>query len=519
VLCSDKTGTLTEGEVRVASLWNPWQANLHTLAELACLNAAFETGLRSPLDRAILQLPEQAGTAAWEKLDELPFDFLRRCVSVVVRHPDGRRLLVTKGAPESVLAVCRAGLTRDGLYPLGDQERAEASVAFAEESRRGHRSLAVAYREVADQPGYTPADEANLIFAGLISFEDPPLPGVSDTIAALARQHVTLKILTGDDPLIARRVCEQVGFSIDRLITGPELDQISDPALGAIAEQVSLFARLTPAQKNRVILALKRRGHVVGFLGDGINDAPSLHAADVGISVAGAVAVARDAADIILLEKRLAVLQDGIIEGRRSFGNIMKFIMMATSSNFGNMFSMAGATLVLPFLPLLPVQILLNNLLYDLSQLTIPSDAVDTELTATPKKWNMRLVRDFMLVFGPISSLFDYVTFGALWFLFRAQPDLFRTGWFVESLATQMLVVYVIRTMRAPWRSRPSTALLASTFVALAVGIILPLTPLAAYLGFAAPPWLFYPFLVGVVAVYLALVEAAKRWFYRRHTL
>jgi Mg2+-importing ATPase len=519
VLCSDKTGTLTAGEVQIAGLRNPWQTDTHPLAELACLNAAFETGLSSPLDRAILQLPELAGTAAWEKLDELPFDYLRRRVSVVARHPDGRRLLVTKGAPESVLAVCRTGLAAEGMRQLGDRERVEVTAAFAEESGRGHRSLAVAYREVGDQPGYTPADEANLTFAGLISFEDPPLPGVADTIAALAGLHVTLKILTGDDPLIARRVCEQVGFALDRVMTGPELDQISDPALGAIAEQVSLFARLTPAQKNRVILALKRRGHVVGFLGDGINDAPSLHAADVGISVAGAVDVARDAADIILLEKRLAVLHDGIIEGRRSFGNIMKFIMMATSSNFGNMVSMAGATLVLPFLPLLPVQILLNNLLYDLSQLTIPGDAVDPELTATPKQWNMHLVRDFMLVFGPISSLFDYATFGALWFIFHAQPELFRTGWFVESLATQMLVIYVIRTMRAPWRSRPSPALLTSTLLALAAGVVLPLTPLASELGFAAPPLLLYPFLFGVVLVYLALAEAAKRWFYRRHAL
>jgi Mg2+-importing ATPase len=518
-LCSDKTGTLTEGTVRVVALTNPWRHDTGRLAELACVNAAFETGLRSPLDLAILGLPEQPSIAAWEKLDERPFDFVRRRVSVLARHSDGRRLLVTKGSPESVLDVCDYRLTDAGVRPMDAEDRSGALEAFAAESRLGHRSLAVAYREETCQPVTTDVDETGLVFAGLISFEDPPLPGVTETLAALQQQGVNLKILTGDDPLIAERVCAQVGLAINRVVTGPDVDQLSDPALGAVAEQVRLFARLTPAQKVRVILALKQRGHVVGFLGDGINDAPSLHAADVGISVAGAVDVAREAADIILLEKRLAVLLDGITEGRKSFGNIMKFIMMATSSNFGNMFSMAGATLVLPFLPLLPVQILLNNLLYDLSQLTIPSDAVDTELTATPKQWNMRLVRDFMLVFGPISSLFDYVTFGALWFIFHAQPDLFRAGWFVESLATQTLVIYVIRTVRAPWRSRPSPALVVSTLAALALGVLLPLTPAATALGFARPPVAIYPFLVGVVVIYLALVEFAKRLFFRHHSL
>lgn len=519
VLCSDKTGTLTEGEVKVADLDSPWGASEQRIAELACLNSAFATALASPLDRAILQLPEHTRISGAVKLGELPFDFVRRRVSVLVRTGDGCALLLTKGSPESVIEVCTRRLTESGTQPLDGASRQEAQAAFVRESEQGHRSLAVAFREIADPQAPDALSEEDLTYAGLVSFEDPPQPGVAETVLALARKDVALKILTGDDPVIAQRVCDSVGLVVSRVVTGQEVDRLSDPALGAVAEKAEVFARLTPEQKHRVLLALKHRGHVVGYLGDGINDAPSLHAADVGISVAGAVDVARDAADIILLEKSLSALLDGITEGRRSFGNIMKYIMMATSSNFGNMFSMAGATLFLPFLPLLPVQILLNNLLYDLSQLTIPSDAVDEELTLTPKKWNMHLVRDFMLVFGPISSVFDFVTFGALWFFFRAQPELFRTGWFVESLATQTLVIFVIRTMRAPWKSRPRWSLVASVTAILCIGIGVPFSPLAADLGFAVPPLAFYPFLLVVVLVYLALVEMAKRFFYRRHSL
>ncbi len=519
VLCSDKTGTLTRGNVQVAKVVDPLGGATSDVARLAAVNASFETGFTNALDLAICQLPEAAAAASYVKLDELPFDFVRRRSSVVARAPDGRVLLITKGAPESVLAASGFHQNAGGVVPLTDANRIAIEAAFHDQSAAGYRSLAVAYRDVGERSGYSPDDESALVFAGLLSFEDPPLDDVAATIEGLRQDGIALKILTGDDPVIATHVCGQVGLAIDRVVTGPEVDQLTDPALGAVADEVTLFARLTPIQKNRIIRALKARGHVVGFMGDGINDAPSLHSADVGISVAGAVDVAREAAEIILLESSLAVLRDGIVEGRKSFGNIMKYIMMGTSSNFGNMFSMAGATIFLPFLPLLSVQILLNNLLYDLSQLMLPTDQVDPELVNRPKKWDMRLVRDFMLVFGPISSVFDYLTFGVLWFVYRAQPELFRTGWFVESLATQVLVIYVIRTIRPPWLSRPSRGLIVSTLAVLAVGLLLPLTPINHLLGFAAPPPLYYLFLVVAVATYLLLVEVAKRWFFRHHTL
>lgn len=519
VLCSDKTGTLTRGTVQVDRLVCPLGSDESRLAELAFLNASFETGLLNPLDRAIHALPRPRSADEMTKVDELPFDFVRRRSSVVLRQPDGTTILATKGAPESVLAVCAFVETGEGVRHLGEAESAAIQAAFQEESRRGSRSLAVAYRSVDPTTTCEPSDEAGLTFVGLISFEDPPLADVAVTITGLKSDGISLKILTGDDPIIAKHVCDEVGLDVERVVTGPEIDDLSDTALGSVAESTTLFARLTPIQKNRVIAALKARGHVVGFLGDGINDAPSLHAADVGISVADATDVAREAAEIILLDSSLAVLRDGIVEGRRSFGNIMKYIMMGTSSNFGNMFSMAGATIFLPFLPLLPVQILLNNLLYDVSQITLPSDHVDIELTNRPKKWDMRLIRDFMLLFGPISSVFDYLTFGLLWLVYHAAPEVFHTGWFLESLATQTLVIYVIRTTRTPWKSRPSRGLVISTLGVLALGLVLPATPLASDLGFVGLPLGFYGFLLLAVVTYLALVEIAKRWFFRHHAL
>lgn len=518
ILCSDKTGTLTAGKVRVARIIAPFGGDPTRIGTLAYLNAAFETGLVNALDEAVRALPRPPDADRLTKLDELPFDFVRRRSSVVLREPTGRTLLITKGAPESVLQACSSVESHGEIRLLDEAACATITDAFRGQSEAGFRSLAVAYREVSDALAYAPSDERDLVFIGLVSFEDPPLADVAETIAGLKSDGITLKILTGDDPLIARHVCGAVGLAVEKVITGPDVDRLTDPALGAVAEETTLFARLTPAQKNRVLAALKARGHVVGFLGDGINDAPSLHAADVGISVSGASDVAREAAEIILLEPSLAVLRDGIVEGRKSYGNIQKYVMMGTSSNFGNMFSMAGATLFLPFLPLLPIQILLNNLLYDLSQVMLPSDDVDPELTARPKKWDVRLVRDFMVFFGPISSIFDYLTFGVLWLVYHATPELFRTGWFVESLATQILVVYVIRTARPPWKSRPSRGLVLSTVGALAVGLILPLTPLATALGFIVPPPLFYAFLIAAVAIYLTLVEVGKRRFFDRHS-
>jgi Mg2+-importing ATPase len=519
ILCSDKTGTLTQGKVEVASIVNPLSSDASRARELAQVNSALESGLRNALDDAIRRQAPVEALAGYEKIDELPFDFIRRRESVIAKDPHGQLLLITKGSPESVIALCIAVEVDGRVRFCSDDDRAKINAAFHGLSEGGYRSLGVAYRTLAPDEQCATESERDLIFVGLVGFEDPPLEDAAKTIEALRQQGVRLIVLTGDDPIIAHHVCQTVGLGVGRTVTGPEVDLLTDPALGAVAEEVSLFARLTPAQKNRIIGALKARGHVVGYMGDGINDAPSLHSADVGISVSGAVDVAREAAEVILLESSLAVLLDGIVEGRKSFGNIQKYIMMGTSSNFGNMFSMAGATIVLPFLPLLPVQILLNNLLYDLSQIMLPSDEVDPELTAKGKRWNMGLVRDFMLVFGPISSLFDFLTFGFLWFAFNAQRELFRTGWFVESLATQVLVIYVIRTMRPPWRSRPSRGLVIGTVSALIVGIVLPMTSAKEYLGFATLPAVFYLYLIGATIAYLWIVENAKRWFFRHHTL
>jgi Mg2+-importing ATPase len=340
---------------------------------------------------------------------------------------------------------------------------------------------------------------------------------VRETVAALHADGIAVKIITGDNELVTQRICEQVGLDAHEIVLGEAVEGMSDPALAAVAERTQVFARVSPMQKNRIILALRSRGHVIGCIGDGINDAPALRTADVGISVDTAVDVARDAADIILLEKRLDVLHDGVVEGRRSFGNIMKYVLMGTSSNFGNMLSMAAASLFLPFLPMLPLQILLNNFLYDLSQLPIPSDRVDATYTLKPKRWNVAFIRRYMLVIGPLSSVYDFLTFAVMLGVFHADERLFRTGWFVESLATQTLVIFVIRTAGRPWQSRPSAGLTCGVCACVATGAIIPFTPLAPWLGFTPLPPLFFAILVLMVVTYLGLVEVVKRWFYRRY--
>ncbi|HKF63354.1 MAG TPA: magnesium-translocating P-type ATPase, partial [Dongiaceae bacterium] len=467
VLCTDKTGTLTEAKIRlVRHIAISGEESRHVL-ELAWLNSHFETGLRSPLDAAILERGGVDGSG-WTKLDEVPFDFERRRVSVLVQK-EGRRLLVVKGAPEDVLRLSRQyeapgdGGLEGGLRALDADAQAKAGALFEALGSEGFRVLGIAWREVGpDQDHAGIGDERELIFAGFAAFLDPPKQGVEAALEALARSGIGVKILTGDNERVTRHLCEALAIPVAGLLTGSELSALSEEALGARIEGVNLFCRVTPAQKNRIILALKRRGHVVGFMGDGINDAPSLHTADVGISVDTAVDVAKDAAAIILLERDLSVLGHGVREGRRTFGNVMKYVMMGTSSNFGNMFSMAGASLILPFLPMLPVQILLNNLLYDLSEMPIPMDEVDPEAMEAPPHWDVGFIRNFMLVLGPVSSLFDFLTFGLLLLVFGAGPALFQTGWFIESLATQVLVIFVIRTRRNPLQSRPSPYLAAA---------------------------------------------------------
>jgi Mg2+-importing ATPase len=515
ILCSDKTGTLTVGEISVARHVNVRGEDDDAVIRLAALNSAFQTGLKSPMDEAILR-HEHPVVAGYRLSDEIPFDFQRRRVSVVVED-GGERLLVTKGAPESVLSACEA-LELEGVStPLDAQARAGAEALFHRLSSEGYRVLAVAYRAVPAQPAYAVADERGLRLVGFAAFLDPPREGVRETVAALHADGITVKIITGDNELVTQRICEQVGLDADEIVLGEAVEGMSDPALAAVAERTQVFARVSPMQKSRIILALRSRGHVIGCIGDGINDAPALRTADVGISVDSAVDVARDAADIILLEKRLDVLHDGVVEGRRSFGNIMKYVLMGTSSNFGNMLSMAAASLFLPFLPMLPLQILLNNFLYDLSQVPIPSDRVDATYTLKPKRWNVAFIRRYMLVIGPLSSVYDFLTFAVMLGVFHADERLFRTGWFVESLATQTLVIFVIRTAGRPWESRPGAGLACGVCACVVTGAIIPFTPLAPWLGFTPLPPLFFAILVLMVVTYLGLVEVVKRWFYRRH--
>jgi len=514
VLFSDKTGTLTSGEMVLDRHLDPLgQVSERPLA-LAYVNSSYQTGIKSPLDGAILK----RGAAAingYRKIDEIPFDFERRRLSVVVENGGGR-LLITKGAPEGVIARCTAYETDRGSARLDEAMRARCEATYRDLSAHGSRVLAVAYARVPPQAVYSADDERELVLAGFVAFFDPPMEGVAETLHALRRDGVVVKILTGDNELVAQHVCGQVGLDSARIVAGDQIERMTDSALAAVAEQTTVFARVSPAQKNRIILALKSRNHVVGFLGDGINDAPSIHTADVGVSVATAVDVAKDAADIILLERNLNVLHTGILEGRRAFGNVMKYLLMGTSSNFGNMFSMAGAFLFLPFLPMLPTQILLNNFLYDLAQVTIPTDNVDEAFIRTPQRWDIGIIQRFMVVIGPISSIYDFLTFGVLLWVFRASEALFQTGWFVESLATQTLVLFVIRTAGNPLRSRPSLPLAVTTVLVVLIGVVLPFTPLAATLGFVPLPGAYFVFLGGVTITYLALVELVKRRLMRK---
>ena len=516
VLCTDKTGTLTEARIRLERHVDAAGQDQPGVLALAYLNSYFESGLKSPLDDAILA-HEDIDVSDWRKIDEVPFDFERRRVSVLVQRVLARRLVV-KGAPEDIVRLCTHYQDRTGsTVALDASARQQIDSLFDSLGEEGFRVLGIAWRDVPiDHPHAVVSDESELVFAGFAAFLDPPKASAAQALKALTASGVAVKIVTGDNERVTRHVCLQLGVVIEGVLTGTELAAMNDDALRARVQGVNLFCRVNPSQKNRIILALKARGHVVGYLGDGINDAPSLHTADVGISVEGAVDVAKQAAAMILLENDLMVLQRGILEGRRTFGNVMKYIMMATSSNFGNMFSMAAATLFLPFLPMLPLQILLNNLLYDVSEITLPLDNVDREDLASPKRWDMGFIRNFMLTIGPISSLFDFLTFYLLISLFDAQESLFRTGWFVESIATQVLVIFVIRTRRNPLRSHPNPWLVRTSLGVVGLAMLLPFTPLAPYLGFAPLPLSFFALLGALLAAYLLAVEGGKQWFYRR---
>jgi P-type Mg2+ transporter len=517
VLCTDKTGTLTEGAITLVRHVDPDGREDEQVLFFALLNATHQTGLRSPLDEAILR-HEHGDLPRYAKVDEIPFDFERRRLSVVVRG-EGRVLLIAKGAPESVFDVCAEVEQRGARRPLDALARERCNATFTALSEDGYRVLGLAYRDVSDEhkTHYSSGDERELVFLGFAAFLDPPKKSATATLHALVRDSVEVKVLTGDSEIVTRKICAEVGLKVRGVITGDELERVSYDALPQVVQHHTVFARVSPDQKRQIIAALQRSGHAIGYLGDGINDAPSLRAADVGLSVDSAVDVAREAADLILLRKSLHVVHDGIIEGRRTFGNVMKYILMGTSSNFGNMFSMAGASLLLPFLPMLPSQILLNNLLYDLSQVTIPGDRVDLDYLQKPKKWNVALIRRYMIWMGLVSSVFDFLTFGVLLWVFKAGAELFRTGWFIESLATQTLVILLIRTRKAPWRSRPSRALLLSTLACVATGTLLPFTPLAGLLGFVRPPLTLLAVIALMLTIYLGMAELMKRLLYRGH--
>jgi Mg2+-importing ATPase len=456
----------------------------------------------------------------YAKVDEIPFDFNRKRLSVVVRRGD-EHLLVTKGEAESVLATCKTVMIGGSPQSFDESRRAEAEAVFKELSARGYRTLGVAVLRVEKQDAYTPSSEKDMTLVGFAAFMDPPKMDVFPVLEALKQNGISVVIMTGDNQYVTQKVAHDVGLRTDRILTGNQVDMADDAALVYQAENGAIFARMSPEQKNRVILALKARGHVVGYIGDGINDAPSLHTADVGISVMNGVEVAKDAAKIILLEKDLAVLNDGVNEGRRSFANIMKYIIMGTSSNFGNMFSMAAASLFLPFLPMLPTQILLNNFLYDISQISIPGDNVDPALLHRPKRWQIGFIRQFMMIIGPISSIYDFLTFGILLWVFHASTNapLFRTGWFVESLATQTLVVFVIRTAASPLKHRPSQPLLISVLAVVTIAAVLPYTAVGRLLRFTPLPVSLLGTIAFLTVTYLLLVQAVKFWFYRRHAL
>jgi P-type Mg2+ transporter len=521
VLCTDKTGTLTEARIDLVGVVDGLGAVSPGAFTYAYINSRFESGMKSPLDEAILAA-HQAGAplvdlALWRKIDEVPFDFERRRVSILAETV-GKRLLVVKGAPEEILRLSSRYETAAGtVLPLDDAARQTIQATFDRLSAAGQRLLAIATHVApADHDSAALTDETDLIFAGFAIFLDPPKPTAATAIGELAAAGVAVKVLTGDNEQVTRHVFGELGLPVLGILTGDDLNRLSQEALLARLPKVNLFCRVNPQQKLRIILALKRLGHIVGFMGDGINDAPALHAADVGISVDSAADVAREAADLILLEHDLSVVRQAVLAGRGTVQNVAKYILMSSSSNFGNMFSMAAAALFLPFLPMLPVQVLLNNLIYEVSQITIPFDTVDTEALAAPTRWNNGLVERFMLVFGPLSSVFDFLTFYVLFHLFDAGEQLFQTGWFVESLATQILVVFAIRTRRHIFASRPRGLLVVVALGLAALAMTLPFTPLAAWFGFVPLPPLYFAYLAAAVISYLALVELAKRVFYRR---
>lgn len=519
VLCTDKTGTLSEGVVRLEGALDPQGEPADQVLLFAHLNAALQTGLNNALDEAIVGEAKAKGQdiAAYRKLAEIPYDFERKRLSIAVQTPEGQASLITKGALEPVLEACTHQQQGEQIFALDDIHRAQLEALFEQWSRQGYRVLGVATRALLADELNTPMHpdlEHALCFQGFLRFFDPPKPGVQQTIAELSRMGVELKILTGDNRFVAQHLAEQVGIKNQGVITGSELATMHEDALWHHAPRTSLFVELDPQQKERIILALKKTGHVVGYLGDGINDAPALYAADVGISVDSAVDVAKEAADLVLLEHDLEVLKEGIEKGRKTFANTLKYVFTTTSANFGNMISMAVASIGLPFLPLLAKQILLNNFLSDFPSMAIARDTVDPEWTQQPRRWDVAFIRRFMIVFGLISSAFDFLTFAVLLWLFRAGPELFRTAWFVESLLSELVITLIVRTRRPLFHSRPATVLWLSCLGVALVAFALPYLPFNHFLGFVALPWQVAGALTLITLLYALASEYAKRRFY-----
>ena len=532
ILCTDKTGTLTQDAVVLERHVGITGLESQDVLTYAYLNSYFQTGLRNLIDRAVLERADLDAEHGCRLVDELPFDFQRRRMSVVVDY-EGDHVLICKGAVEEIYSCCNRYQVGDEVFELLDVIRADLFEEVEDLNSQGFRVLGIAYREFPrEQTTFTTADESQLVLLGYIAFFDPPKDSAESALKLLTGAGVKLKVLTGDNGLVTRKVCQDVGLPVERIVTGTELAQLPPEQLVRVAQDVDVFVKLSPVQKEQIVQALQRSNHVVGFMGDGINDAPALKAADVGISVDSAVDVAKEAADIVLLEKSLLVLEEGIIEGRKVFANITKYIRMGASSNFGNMFSVVGASYLLPFLPMQPIQILTNNLLYDFSQTGIPSDHVDEELVARPLKWNISNIKRFMVFIGPISSIFDYATFALMWFFFRCSlfadasvgagqrlhlASLFQTGWFVESLLTQTLIVHIIRTRRIPFiESRASLPMILTTLAVMGIGAWLPYSPFAGALGMVPLPPVYWAWIGSFLLTYAVMTHLVKTWFMKR---
>ena len=530
VLCTDKTGTLTQDKIALERQTDVFGNPSDEVLKFAFLNSHYQTGLKNLLDRAVLEhveLQTELKLAQdYRKVDEIPFDFERRRMSVIVSERDDHHELICKGAVEEMLAVCTrvriAGADGPQDITLDAAMLERVHTVTRELNEGGLRVVAVAMKEtVASRLTYSVADESELILVGYIAFLDPPKESAAPALRALSNNGVNVKVLTGDNELVTARVCGQVGLAVGTILLGPQIERMSDAALAHAVEEHQVFAKLTPLHKERLVRALRANGHVVGFMGDGINDAPALRAADIGISVDSAVDIAKEAADIILLEKSLMVLEEGVIEGRRTFSNMLKYIRMTASSNFGNVFSVLIASAFLPFLPMLPLQLLVQNLLYDISQIAIPFDNVDEELVKKPLKWNPGDIGRFMVFFGPVSSIFDITTFALMWFVFHANTPghetLFQSGWFVEGLLTQTLIVHMIRTPKLPFiESRAAVPLLIMTVAVMAAGVLLPMGPLADYFKLQALPLGYFPWLIATLVGYAVLTTLMKRFYIRR---